>query len=57
MREAAGMHETSGDYLQLTDMSPQHVFDLRLETTGAGDEAGLLRETFNEALQLMEEGS
>lgn len=55
LHEAKGVHQTNVQHLQLTDMSPMHVFTLKLESTGMAAEAQMLQETFTEALQLMEE--
>lgn len=56
LRDALGIQETgAGEYHQLVDMSPQHVFDLRLQSLGEGAEPGPLHATFLEAIQLLEE--
>jgi DNA repair protein SbcD/Mre11 len=55
LREATGIAEQQTDYLSLTDMSPQHVFDLRLQSLGEEAETKGLQDTFKEALQLMQE--
>lgn len=55
LRQATGISEQQTEYLSLTDMSPQHVFDLRLQSLGEESETAALQETFSEALQLMQE--
>ncbi len=55
LREATGIQEVGTDYHQLVDMTPQHVFNLRLESMGEENELETLKLTFVEALQLMEE--
>jgi exonuclease SbcD len=55
LREASGIQETGSDFHQLVDMTPQHVFNLRLESMGEETEVETLQATFAEALQLMEE--
>jgi exonuclease SbcD len=55
LREATGIHEQQTDYLSLTDMSPQHVFDLRLQSLAEQDKVEILQQTFAEALQGMQE--
>jgi exonuclease SbcD len=54
-REASGIQENTHSYHQLVDMSPQHVFDLKLESMGEEQDRETLRNSFAEALQLMEE--
>jgi exonuclease SbcD len=55
LREATGIHEQQTDYLSLTDMSPQYVFDLRLQSLAEKDKVEILQQTFAEALQGMQE--
>lgn len=55
LREATGIHESGPAYHQLVDMSPQHVFGLRLESLDEQSDIENLQSTFSEALQLMEE--
>lgn len=55
LREATGIQESGSDYHQLVDMSPQHVFDLRLQSFAEGAHVEALQSTFAEALQLMAE--
>jgi DNA repair protein SbcD/Mre11 len=55
LREATGIHEHQTDYHQLVDMSPQHVFELRLASVGEENAVETLRETYAEALQMMAE--
>ncbi len=54
-REASGIQENANHYHQLVDMSPQHVFDLKLESIGEDQDRETLRSSFAEALQLMDE--
>jgi exonuclease SbcD len=54
-REASGIQENTHSYHQLVDMSPQHVFDLKLESMGEEQDRETLRNSFAEALQLMDE--
>ncbi len=55
LREATGIEEAGIDYHQLVDMTPQHVFGLRLESLGEESDSEALQSTFSEALQLLEE--
>ena len=54
-REASGIQENVNHYHQLVDMSPHHVFDLKLESMGEEQDRETLRNSFAEALQLMDE--
>jgi exonuclease SbcD len=54
-REATGIQEAVADYHQLVDMTPQHVFSLRLQSIGQDADVEVLQSTFAEAMQLMEE--
>ncbi len=55
LREATGIGETDTGYHHLVDMSPQHVFALRIQSLGEDPETEALESTFSEALQLLEE--
>ncbi len=55
LREATGIQETSLELLDLVDMSPEHVFDLRLTSIGETEQQTALRSTYSEALQKMQE--
>ena len=39
LREATGIQEAGTDYHQLVDMTPQHVFNLRLQSIGQENDA------------------
>lgn len=55
LREATGLAEQQTEYLSLTDMNPEHVFDLRLQSVGEQEKVEALKLTFAEALQGMQE--
>lgn len=50
-----GLASPGEEALELADMSVEHVFEQRLESLQLSEDADLLRQTFAEALQLMEE--
>lgn len=54
-REAIGIQENPNIYHHLVDMSPQHVFDLKLASMVEEHNTENLRSVFAEAIQLMEE--
>lgn len=54
-RAASGIQQAARTYHSLADMSPEHVFALRLSSLGLEAEAEELQATFSEALQLMRE--
>lgn len=54
-RAATGIQQAAHTYHSLADMSPEHVFALRLSSLGLEAEAEDLHATFSEALQLMRE--
>ena len=55
LKTTVGLSATAGEALELADMSVEHVFEQRLESLQLNAEADALRQTFTEALQLMEE--
>jgi exonuclease SbcD len=55
LKTTAGLASPVEEALELADMSVDHVFEQRLESLQLSTEAEALRQTFNEALQLMEE--
>jgi exonuclease SbcD len=55
LKQTGGLASPGEEALELADMSVEHVFEKRLESLQLGEDAALLRQTFAEALQLMEE--
>ncbi len=55
LREAKGLSEQQPDFHALIDMSPEHVFELRLEAVDESSDRESLQSTYQEALQLMQE--
>lgn len=55
LKTTGGLSATTDEALELADMSVEHVFEQRLESLQLNAEADVLRQTFTEALQLMEE--
>jgi exonuclease SbcD len=55
LREAKGMAEQQPDFHQLIDMSPEHVFELRLEALDDAADKEALTATFQEAMQYLQE--